>query len=150
MAPVVASHCRQCNQMSSHTLAATSVAQSGRSWTRDGTLTWYQSSEFAERGFCGTCGCNISWRLSDARTREKVALMAGSFDDQSSLQLERHIFVSHKPDYYEIGDDLPRFKDSDSAEMANLPGVPQPMGPHRSRTCSQMRVRLQAGATSSA
>ena len=42
-----------------------------------------------------------------------VALMAGSFDDQSSLTLERHIFVDHKPGYYEIADGLPQFPDSD-------------------------------------
>ena len=99
--------------MSSHLLAATSVAETGLTWTREETLTWYQSSDFAERGFCRACGCNIAWRLSDPDARETVALMAGSFDDQSSLTLERHIFVDHKPAYYEITDGLPQFPDSD-------------------------------------
>ena len=113
MAALVACHCRQCNQMSSHLLAATSVAETGLTWTREETLTWYQSSDFAERGFCRACGCNISWRLSDTEARETVALMAGSFDDQSGLRLERHIFVDHKPAYCEITDGLPQFPDSD-------------------------------------
>ena len=34
-------------------------------------------------------------------------------DSQSSLTLERHIFVDHKPGYYEIADGLPQFPDSD-------------------------------------
>ena len=113
MGPTVACHCRQCNQASSHYLAAATVKETGLSWTETAGLRWFQSSDFAERGFCGSCGTALAWRLSDPEARVTVALMAGSFDDQSVLRLDRHIFVAHKAPYYEITDDLPQHADAD-------------------------------------
>jgi hypothetical protein len=113
MGPVVACHCGQCNRSSSHVLAAVNVAEKGLSWPKAETLTWYASSDFAERGFCGRCGSQLAWRMSDPAVRSSASLMAGCFDDKSELTLDRHIYVAHKASYYEITDDLPQYPDSD-------------------------------------
>ena len=113
MGPVVACHCGQCNRASSHFLAAVNVLEAGISWIRTDSLTWYQSSDFAERGFCGTCGSQIIWRMSDPAIRTSASMMAGSFDDKDVLTLDRHIYAAHKAPYYEITDDLPQYPDSD-------------------------------------
>jgi hypothetical protein len=36
----------------------------------------------------------------------------GALDDPTGLRTERHIFVAHKGDWYEIADGLPQFPDS--------------------------------------
>lgn len=113
MGPVVACHCGQCNRSSGHFLAAVNILESGISWPRTETLVWYQSSDFAERGFCGTCGSQIAWRMFDPAVRNSASMMVGSFDDKDVLTLDRHIYVAHKASYYEITDDLPQYPDSD-------------------------------------
>ena len=113
MGPVVACHCGQCNRSSGHFLAAVNILESGISWPKTETLVWYQSSDFAERGFCGTCGSQIAWRMSDPAVRNSASMMVGSFDDKDVLTLDRHIYVAHKASYYEITDDLPQYPDSD-------------------------------------
>ena len=113
MGPVVACHCGQCNRATSHFLAASNVQEAGVSWKETSGLKWYQSSDFAERGFCGSCGSNIAWRISDDETRKNISLMAGTFDDQSGLKLDRHIFVAHKAPYYEITDGLAQYAEGD-------------------------------------
>ena len=111
---VVACHCGQCNRSTSHFLAAVHVADATLTYTKDEHLKVYTSSDFGERGFCSNCGSNIFWRASDASTRTKTSLMAGTFDDQSNLVLDRHIFVAHKAPYYDIPDDgALRFPDTD-------------------------------------
>ncbi|HMK85268.1 MAG TPA: GFA family protein [Steroidobacteraceae bacterium] len=69
------------------------------------SLTWYQSSERAERGFCRICGGNLFWK---PHAEDRIAITAGTLDTPTKLRLIEHIFVADKSDYYEIHDDLPQ------------------------------------------
>ena len=40
--------------------------------------------------------------------RDWTSVALGSINGKTGLQLERHIFVAHKADYYSIGDGLPQ------------------------------------------
>jgi hypothetical protein len=40
--------------------------------------------------------------------RDWTSVALGSLNGKTDLRLERHIFVAHKGDYYEIGDGLPQ------------------------------------------
>lgn len=64
-------------------------------------LTWYQSSDFAKRGFCAHCGSSLFYRLND---EDGIAIAAGCLDDSSDLTTGRHIFVKDKGHYYAIAD----------------------------------------------
>jgi hypothetical protein len=68
-------------------------------------LSWYQSSVSARRGFCSTCGSFLFW---DPPASDWIAIAMGAFDTPTSTHLEKHIFVAHKGDYYDITDDLPQ------------------------------------------
>ena len=57
----------------------------------------YRSSEWAERGFCGTCGTNIYYRLISSG---QTIMSAGTLDDQSGLTFTDQVFIEEKPDYY--------------------------------------------------
>jgi hypothetical protein len=84
---------------------ATSTVASGLSFDAQQTLTWYRSSESAERGFCRRCGGNLFWRAVGGDT---VSIMAGTLDPPTNLHLAQHIFVGSKADFYEITDGVPQ------------------------------------------
>ena len=104
---VVACHCTQCRQTSGHYVAATSVLSCDIVLTTSATLTWYRSSESAERGFCSRCGGNLLWRQTgpDVTT---TSIMAGTLDTPTGLRIGQHIFVADKSDYYQITDSAPQ------------------------------------------
>ncbi len=54
---VVYCHCAQCRKTSGHYVAATAADMNQLTFKEDAGLTWYQSSDIAERGFCKT----IAW-----------------------------------------------------------------------------------------
>ncbi|MGB0866441.1 MAG: GFA family protein [Granulosicoccaceae bacterium] len=60
-------------------------------------ITRFQSSEWAERGFCSECGTHLFYHLKGA---EQYMLPAGLFDDQSKLQMDHQIFIDKKPAHY--------------------------------------------------
>lgn len=68
-------------------------------------MTWYRSSDIAERGFCKHCGSTLFWRSFEG---DEMAVLAGTIDDTGAMRLSRHIFVDDKASYYEIDDDMPQ------------------------------------------
>lgn len=100
MRPVIACHCGQCRKSSGFHVAATSAARDDVSI--QGDVCWYQSSENARRGFCGTCGSNLFWD----GLGQNLSIFAGTLDGETGLQLVGHIYCAAKGDYYEITDGL--------------------------------------------
>jgi hypothetical protein len=106
---VVYCHCSQCRKQSGHYYAATNVANEDLHVEGEDNITWYRSSDFAQRGFCKTCGSALFWKPQEGRY---TSVLAGLFDKPTGLQGGCHIFVSDKGDYYDIEDRLPRFERS--------------------------------------
>lgn len=114
--PVVACHCVQCRKTSGHHVAATAVARD--SLEINGRVTWFQSSETAKRGFCGTCGSNLFWDGSDAH----ISIFAGTLDGVTGLETAGHIYCADKGDYYGIADGEPQFsQDSPTLTTQDTP-----------------------------
>jgi hypothetical protein len=104
---VVACHCSQCRRTSGHHVAATGARTADVALLESATLTWYASSERAERGFCNRCGGNLFWRPT-GKGREWTSIMAGTLDAPTHLKTIQHIFVADKSDYYVIADGAPQ------------------------------------------
>lgn len=103
--PSVACHCIQCRKTSGHYVSATQVEPDQLVFTRDETLTWFQSSPKAQRGFCKICGSSLFWRHQDDDGR--VSIMSGTIDGATGLKTSKHIFTADKGDYYDIADNIP-------------------------------------------
>lgn len=103
--PIVYCHCGQCRRTSGHFVAATAAPKDGLKFVADESLEWYDSSEFASRGFCKRCGSSLFWLH---RAGENVSIMAGTLDDSAGLEAVEHIYVKDKGDYYDLMDDLPK------------------------------------------
>lgn len=60
------------------------------------------------RCFCGSCGTSLG---EPATNDEGFPIAAHAFDDDPGVRLVLHEHVDHKPAWYEIDDDLPRYPD---------------------------------------
>lgn len=98
-------HCGQCRKQSGHIWSSAFVPDDDLTITQGQGLKWYASSEEAKRGFCGTCGAFLFWKMIREDT---TSFSLGSLNGPTGITLEKHIFVADKGDYYVISDDLPQ------------------------------------------
>ena len=105
---VVFCHCSQCRKTSGHYWAATQVSKGNLNLIKATSLSWYDSSDKARRGFCSVCGSSMFY---ERKGIHKISVSAGSLEIPTSLDRMRHIYVASKGDYYDISDDLPQFEE---------------------------------------
>jgi len=105
---VVFCHCSQCRKTSGHYWAATQVPKVNLNLINATSLSWYDSSDKARRGFCSVCGSSMFY---ERKGIDKISVSAGSLEIPTSLDRMRHIYVASKGDYYGISDDLPQFEE---------------------------------------
>lgn len=101
-----ACHCTKCRKQSGHFFASTDVPKSALTIRGEDDLRWYQSSDKARRGFCGTCGSSLFW---DPLFRDWIGIAMGAFDGPTETRLHVHIFVADRGDYYDIEDGVEQF-----------------------------------------
>ena len=72
-----------------------------------------QTSAWGERRFCGRCGAQLEYRLSDApRT---VEINYATLDEPSRLRPAWHVWYGDRFPGIEIDDDLPKYDDDGRA-----------------------------------
>ena len=114
-----ACHCTQCQRWSGPYWSSVNVGQhelvleNGQE-----SLTWYPSSDHAERGFCLLCGSSLFWRQSSPEA-QRVAVSLGALDQPSGLEVAYHIFTADAGDTYEVPRGVPHH-----AGFPDLPGRP--------------------------
>jgi hypothetical protein len=64
-------------------------------------VTVYDSSDWAERGFCRRCGSHLFYRLKEINVHQ---MPAGLFDDQGSFNFDLQVFIDRKPSFYSFAD----------------------------------------------
>ncbi|MGD8440052.1 MAG: GFA family protein [Holophagae bacterium] len=65
-------------------------------------VTVFDSSAWAERGFCSKCGSHLFYRL---KQKGQVIASAGLFDDQTGFTFDHQVFIDEKPDYYDFANE---------------------------------------------
>lgn len=79
----------------------------------------YQSSAWAERGFCRICGTHLFIRVrqdNEYGVPPGIGLPAGLFDDQS-FEFDHQVFIDQKPPYYTFSNET---RNLDSEEIYQL------------------------------
>lgn len=71
----------------------------------------YDSSEWAERGFCVECGSGLFYRL---KSNGMTILNIGLFDDKEAFQLTGEIFFDHKPAGFGFSGDHERLSEAET------------------------------------
>lgn len=93
---VDACHCTMCRRWSGGPLHALDCG-TNVSFKGDGYIKRFSSSEWAERGFCSSCGTHLFYRLKEAN---HYIVPAGLFNNLSDAHFTTQIFIDEKPDYY--------------------------------------------------
>ncbi len=96
-----ACHCTTCRRWSSSPLFAVGV--DSVSFQGEDNITVYNSSEWAERAFCGSCGSSLYYRLKEA---DHYIVCTGLFDE--SFELQGEIYIDENPGGYAFAGDHPR------------------------------------------
>jgi len=104
-----ACHCSQCRKQTGNFLVGVNVRRTALRIVGEERISWYQSSEKVQRGFCSVCGSVLFWKPTiDGYAWTSVAL--GCLDTSMNLKVAKHTFVAEKGSYYEIADDMPQFQ----------------------------------------
>ncbi len=100
---VHACHCSMCRQWSGGPGFAAGVGKV--TFEGEENISRYNSSDWAERGFCSKCGCNLFYHLKEAN---RYIMWVGTFDDQTQFKLTGEIYIDEKPASYNFAGDHPR------------------------------------------
>ncbi len=103
-----ACHCGMCRRWSGG--PAFAVHAGGVEFRGEENIRRYDSSAWAERGFCARCGSNLFYRLKPGGT---PILWLGTLDDQADCRLVGEIYVEAKPGGYSLAGDHPRLTEAD-------------------------------------
>ncbi len=98
---VAACHCSMCRKWGGGALLAVECG-SNVSFRGEENIGIYQSSEWAERGFCKKCGSHLFYRL---KQNNQYYIPVGIFDNDEGFVFEHQVFIDEKPEYYSFANE---------------------------------------------
>ncbi|ELR97799.1 GFA family protein [Gloeocapsa sp. PCC 73106] len=93
---VAACHCAMCRKWGGGPLLAVECSNVVEFEGKE-NITIYESSAWAERGFCSQCGTHLFYRLKQGY---QYFIPVGLFSDVDNLVFVKQIFTDEKPAYY--------------------------------------------------
>ncbi len=91
-----ACHCSMCQKWSGGPLLAIDCGNDV-SFENADNIAAFSSSEWAERGFCSSCGTHLYYRL---KQNNQYIMPVGLFDQAADFKFDHQIFIDEKPSYY--------------------------------------------------
>ncbi len=102
---VVHCHCRLC-QRANGAAAVTWIAVPEKRFTlTQGSLVRYPSSDHGKRGFCASCGTQITFFTT--RHPESIDITLGSLDHPERHPADRHIWTENRLPWLQLDAQLP-------------------------------------------
>ena len=111
-------HCLMCARWGGVMYAG--VESDSFSLAGEGSITTYQSSDWAERAFCSKCGSNLWYLFKPTGGR---TFLAGLFNLPEGLPIKHQIFVDEKPDWYDLAQESPMKTGAEIIAEAEAAGV---------------------------
>ena len=84
------------------------------SFEGEDAISVYNSSDWAERGFCKQCGSHLFYRLKES---QEHMVAVGLFDNQEHFVFESQVFIDKKPSFYSFSN---KTKDMTGAELFEM------------------------------
>ena len=105
-------HCGMCRKWGGGPLFAVDC---GTDVTFDGedSIQVYDSSDWAERGFCGKCGSHLFYRLKES---QQYMVPAGLLDGGDDLVFDHQVFIDRKPSYYDFANETQNMTEAEVFE----------------------------------
>ena len=92
-------HCSMCRKWGGGPYLATDCGDAVR-FSGEQHIGRYNSSEWAERGFCKQCGTHLFYRL---KGNNQHIMPIGLFSDvDEAVAMDHQIFIDEKPHYYDF------------------------------------------------
>jgi hypothetical protein len=91
-----ACHCGMCRKWGGGPLLVV-PCESEVSFSGEDNISVFDSSDWAERGFCKQCGSHLFYRLKKSHEH---FIPVGLFDNQDSFSFERQACIDRKPSFY--------------------------------------------------
>ncbi len=98
---VGACHCNICRKWGGAAFLAVECG-SDVSFSGEENIGVYQSSEWAERGFCQKCGSHLFYKL---KQNNQHFIPVGLFDNSEGLRFDHQVFIDEKPEYYSFANE---------------------------------------------
>ncbi len=98
-----ACHCAMCRRQNAGGAFYAAHFEGGVAFSGD-SLKWFNSSDYAERGFCSDCSATLSWRMKAMPEQASVSL--GLFDSAPG-QISSRIFSDEAGGYETLPTDVP-------------------------------------------
>lgn len=95
-----ACHCSMCRKWGGGPLLAVEC-ESDVIFEGEDQISTFDSSEWAERGFCRKCGSHLFYRLKEGG---HYAIPVGLFNDGDEWKLVEQIFIEQKPAFYSFAE----------------------------------------------
>jgi hypothetical protein len=109
-------HCRMCQRSAGAPVVAWGT------WRRE-RFRWLthepailRSSKEAQRRFCAACGTQLLFWGEDEP--EVVDVNLATLDDPAGVRPDHHIWIMSRIPWFDIADDLPRYRDAGADERA--------------------------------
>lgn len=118
-----ACHCGMCRAWSGGPFMA-AHATGKVDFNGEENIAVYQSSQWAERGFCKRCGSNLYYHLlprAELPDGEYI-LSAGTVKEQNNFTFNNEVYVEHAPGWYEFTDNQSRTRLTEADIMAMYGG----------------------------
>ncbi|MGE4131102.1 MAG: GFA family protein [Bdellovibrionales bacterium] len=96
-----ACHCGMCRKWSGAPALAVFV-QGELEITGQELVKTFDSSLWAERGFCSNCGSHLFYRMKNGKFTN---IPVGLLKDQNGFEFDLQVFVDNKPDYYDFSNE---------------------------------------------
>ena len=112
---VAACHCSMCRRQTSGPLMAIDIEEIH--FVDQQYLSVFNSSEWAERGFCSVCGTFIFWRTKDHSFANINVFTLEELPDDLDFNLE--IYVDHQPAFYLFNNQTQKMSEAEVIEMFN-------------------------------
>jgi hypothetical protein len=109
-------HCRMCQRSSGNvSLAMKGINRELVRW--EGEPDYFQSSPFAKRGFCATCGTSLTFEYTDGSS-PNIDLIVGTFDDPSRFKPKHHFGAESMHRAWLDTEGLPEMRSEDYKPLA--------------------------------
>ena len=113
---VGACHCGMCRKWGGGPLMAVNCGTDVLFEGED-NISVFNSSGWAERGFCKKCGSHLFYRLKES---QQHIIPVGLFDDQELFVFDSQVFIDKKPQFYSFAN---KTNDMTEAEVFEKYGV---------------------------
>ena len=95
---VGACHCNLCRKWAGGPFMAVDCGIEV-SFAGEDNISVFDSSDWAERGFCNKCGTHLFYRL---KQNQQYYMPAGIFEEDSNFVFDHQVFIDEKPEYYKF------------------------------------------------